>query len=132
MTVLFNYQPSEHERDAIAALCTRAVQSGKRIAIFKRPADLRDMTIQELQAARFSVGIDRSEASCKLPALMFAFRLFERMLASRLTGQAANAKHVTAEITDEVSVSTEFSRDDLQHFLNKLQPNPARLQEFGE
>lgn len=132
MTVLFNYSPSASVLDAITSLCTRAVQSGKRIAIFELPCDLpcdlRDMTIAELKTCRIGVGLGRREATCSVPELMFAYRLYEHMCASLLAVQGSHS----TKATDQITVSTEFSRDDLQHFLNKLQPNPARLQEFGE
>ena len=132
MTLLFNYSPSGRVLDAITSLCTRAVQSGKRIAIFELPCDLpcdlRDMTMAELKTAKIGVGLERREAICSVPELMFAFRLYEQMSASLLAVQGSHS----TKVTDEITVSTEFTRDDLQYFLNRLQPDYARLQDFDE
>jgi len=124
--VLFEFSGKDREVQLLLGLCTRAIQQGKQIAIFRRDEDLRDQSIAKLRESIIEIGVGRAELEVKVPALLYAYRLFERMRASQAAAEVLGIGPAAA-IADKISVDRRFTLRDLDHFLNSIRTNPARL-----
>lgn len=106
-------QLTENEMSMITDFCLRAFNSQQRGFRMFANGDLRDLTVAELRAAKVAIGITRPELELDVPDAMVAFTILRQMQQDKHGRAVGESSYVTR---------TQFTRRELDAFLNAVQP----------
>jgi len=104
---------TQEEMSLIMDFCTRAFNSKAGGFCMFADNDLRDLTIDELRREIIAIGIEEPELELNVPDAMVAFTMLRKMQQDKHGHEVGKSSY---------SIRSQFTRRELDAFLNAVQP----------
>ena len=121
--VLFRFAGDPHTVGRLSELVRDALNDGRRIGLFTAPVDFRTAPLETLAVSEFVVGLDRPAIRTDFSGLLFVLSMWKVFRASFQARRSLQNPlgH------DNVSVPTEFTREDAERLYAPLRRSPGAM-----